>query len=391
MVFRPGRRPNRRTGCSFFALLLLALWTIACDEASDTTAPTPTTPPTNDDETEEVVVYPGYSWERVDEPEAVGYSSAALDALRAQVQDLNTTSMVVVVGGRVLFEYGDLSELGYVASVRKSILSMLYGRYVAYRLIRLDATLEELGIDDLGGLLPRERRARVAHLLAARSGVYHPPGYGGDDTDAAPHRGSQEPGWYYLYNNWDFNAAGTIFEQLTGLNIYDALEIDLAIPLGMRDYDRSIHFKSGNASVSMHRAYPMHISTRDMARLGYLMLREGRWDGRQIIPRDWVRESTRLITRNEEMNPPSRQSGADPYGYGYMWWVADPDRLPKDSPLEGAYRASGMYGQHIVVLPKLDMVIVHKVKVPPNVSVSRSEFRSLVDAVIAARCEPACP
>ena len=56
---------------------------------------------------------------------------------------------------------------------------------------------------------------RVEHLLSARSGVYHPASNGGDDLASAPPRGSQAPGAYYLYSNWDFNVAGAIFEQFS--------------------------------------------------------------------------------------------------------------------------------------------------------------------------------
>ena len=51
----------------------------------------------------------------------------------------------------------------------------------------------------------------------------------------APVRGSQKPGTYNLYSNWDFNALGTIFEKKTGRSIYDAFESDIARPIGMQD------------------------------------------------------------------------------------------------------------------------------------------------------------
>ena len=106
---------------------------------------------------------------------------------------LPTTSMMVVVDGKQLFGYGALDRPSIVYSVRKSILAMLYGRYVDSGVIDLDRTLGELGIDDTGGLLPVERRARLRDLLASRSGVYHAAANPGDDADHVPPRGSQEP------------------------------------------------------------------------------------------------------------------------------------------------------------------------------------------------------
>src|SRR5262245_20361544 len=238
---------------------------------------------------EKAIVFPGKEWTRIDKPESVGFSSARLQALRSWVQSLDTTAMLVVVGGRVLFEYGDLTHQSYLASVRKSILATLYGKYVENGTIPLNKTLRELGFTDIGGLMPREQEAMVEHLIAARSGVYHPASNAGDSTDSAPPRDSQRPGTYYLYNNWDFNAAGAVFEKLTGRDIYDALETDLAKPIGMQDFDRARQRKSGDQNRSQYLAYHIWLSTRDMARVGLLMLREGKWGNQQLVSRDWVR------------------------------------------------------------------------------------------------------
>ena len=139
-------------------------------------------------------VFPGNDWERIETPEAVGFSSVRLQALRPWLQALDTTAMIVVVGGRSLFEYGDLSHLSYLGSVRKNILAMLYGRYVENGTIQLSKTLREIGFTDVGGLTDRELDATIDHLLTARSGVYHPASNGGDATNSAPPRGSQRAG-----------------------------------------------------------------------------------------------------------------------------------------------------------------------------------------------------
>ena len=91
------------------------------------------------------------------------------------------------------------------------------------------------------------------------------------------------PVTFFLYNNWDFNAAGGIFELLTGVDIYDALRDDFAVPLGMEDFDRSTQIKSGNLAASRFPAYHIWLSTRDMARFGELMLLRGAWNGVQIF------------------------------------------------------------------------------------------------------------
>src|SRR5579863_149771 len=74
-------------------------------------------------------VVPGAEWQHA-KPEAVGYSSAKLEALRAWVKTQDTGSMMVIVQGRVIFSYGDVTHVSKIASARKSVLDMLYGKYV---------------------------------------------------------------------------------------------------------------------------------------------------------------------------------------------------------------------------------------------------------------------
>jgi CubicO group peptidase (beta-lactamase class C family) len=330
-------------------------------------------------------VYPGATWDSITRPEAAGWSRTGLDSVRAKLATMPSKGFVAVVGGRVLVSYGDLQALSYLASVRKSILSMLFGNYVANGTIKLDKTLAELGIDDVGGLLPNEKQATIRDLLSARSGIYHAASNAGDDLASAPPRGSQPHGTYMLYNNWDFNAVGAIFEQETGRNIYDALESDLARPIGMQDWDRSAQRKSGDTTQSRFLAYHMYLSTRDMARIGYLMLREGNWAGKQLVPRDWVRQSTSAITPVSEMNPPGRRSG--PFGYGYLWWVWDGSQ--ETGAYQGAFTGLGAVGQHITVLPALDLVVAHKT-VPGGASVSHPQYLEVLALLVRAHCGRQC-
>jgi CubicO group peptidase (beta-lactamase class C family) len=322
-------------------------------------------------------VFPGADWER----ETNGLSPETVRGVDAFVRTLDTTGLMVVQHGRVIYEYGDVTRLSYLASARKSVLSMLYGANVASGKIRLEATLKELGMSDVGGLLPIEERAKVIDLITARSGIYHPvtqgfgllyelrfsacPGVSRPAAEAepswAPKRGSQEPGTHWRYFNWDFNAAGAAFERMTGKNIFDALRDDLAIPIGMQDFDRTRQQKSGDQTRSQYPAYHMVLSTRDMARLGLLTLRQGQWRDHQIIPAEWVRRSTSIRTPLAEKQPSENQCG-----YGYLWWVWDSPFAV--GPYQGAYMASGSYGQYITVLPALDMVVAHKTCPPGDVS-----------------------
>lgn len=328
-----------------------------------------------------LATFPGDTWQRVADPTRIGWTGRGLDSVEAGLARMSTSAVVVVEHGRIVYSYGDLTAQSYLASVRKSILSMLYGIEIARGRIDTSKTLAALGIDDLGGLLPSERRATVQDLLGARSGVYHIASYPGDFLAEAPPRGSKKHGTYQLYSNWDFNVLGTIFEQETGTNIYDALEQELARPLHMEDWRRELQEKEGDTTRSRHLAYPIVLTTRDMARIGLLMLRNGEWNGRQIVPRDWVAKSTSAITPVSELNPPRvRKSRA---GYGYLWWVWD--GAWNTGVYEGTYSGFGAYGQFITVIPKLDLVVAHKTIPGEGRNVSEPEYFALLDRIVAAR------
>lgn len=329
-------------------------------------------------------VFPGQSWEYVarENLAAYGWSADVLRQATTFIRDhSNTTGLVVVDRGRVVFRYGDIEELSYVASVRKSILSMLYGYWVENGTIKLNTTLEALKFDDIGGLLPIEKQATILNLITARSGVYHPASYSGDDLAQAPPRGSQKPGTYMLYSNWDFNAAGAVFEQLTGRSIYDELQAQLAIPIQFEDWDRSAQHKEGDLTVSRYPAYPIWVSTRDMARIGHLMLHEGNWNGTQVISRDWARRIVSVVTPLEQMNPTERRDGY--FGYGYMWWVWDGPRAV--GPFKGAYTAVGAVGQWISVFPSLNLVVAHKTNNIYGRTTSRESWQRIIELVLEAR------
>lgn len=337
-------------------------------------------------------VYPGAGWDSIRDPRTVGWTRTGLDSVRAQLTTMASTGFVAIVGGRVLMGYGNLDTVTYLASVRKSILSMLMGNYVRRGTVDLTKTLAQLGMDDVGGLTDQEKEATVKDLLTARSGVYHAASNAGDDLASAPARGSQRHGTYMLYSNWDFNALGGAFEIMTQRDIYDALESDLVRPIGMQDFDRATHRKTGDSTRSRYLAYHMNFSTRDMARLGYLMLRRGKWNDRQVVPADWVEESTRPFTRVTEMNPPRRRDG--PFGYGYLWWVWDGPHAA--GAYEGAYGGHGAIGQHIIVIPKLDLVVAHKTRPGQRDSAGRAltvghpQFLRVLDVLVRAHCAARC-
>jgi len=302
-------------------------------------------------------------------PEKYKFDSDKLEKLTEYVASTDVTCMMVIVGGECIYQYGYNSEVSYIASCRKSVLSMMYGKYVENGTIDLRQTvgqlIEEDGIqEDYGGLLDSEKNATVLDLITCRSGVYHPASNSGD-AENKPTRGSYKRGEYFLYNNWDFNFVGSVFEQKVkgsyrNKEIYQVMQEDLAHPIGMADWDIGKQKYGGLTSKdSYYPAYYFYLSTRDMARIGYLMLRKGQWKDKQIISRKWVEQSTAIYS-SYESDPVANERLSGNFDYGYMWWVFA-KRYYKDNPaFEGAYTAKGAYGQYILVVPKLDMVVAWK-------------------------------
>lgn len=326
--------------------------------------------------------YPDSSWQLVTNIAKNGWNNDSLNKLKSFIIDsTNSTGVVVIQSGKILFEYGDTKETSYIASCRKSILSMLYGPFVADGTIDLAASIEQLHIDDVGGLLPEEKKATIKDLLTARSGVYHAASNEGDASAMAPKRGSVEPGSFWLYNNWDFNVAGYILEQRTGKTIYQLIDSLFAKPLHMQDWNINEQRKTGDTTRSKYLAYHIWFSTRDMARIGYLMLRNGRWKDEQIIPADWIKKTTAVVsTRKQAVE---EKTAYYHFGYGYLWWIWDEPY--NKGAYQNAYSATGAYGQFITVLPKLDMVVAFKTKYDYGRQTSTDVYLKFLGKLIAAR------
>jgi len=322
---------------------------------------------------------PGREWALAPKPEAIGWSSAGLEAAARSAAEIGTHSVMVVAGsGDVIWEWGRVDQPLPAMSVRKSLVSALFGIYAARGLVRLDATLAELGIDDVGGLTAEERQARVVDLLASSSGVYHPAAYETPGMQAnRPSRGAFRPGEHWFYNNWDFNVLDTILEQAAGVDVGTAVARELAAPLGMQDFEPDLHVERVTEPVSIHPAVELTLSARDLARFGLLYLRHGRWGARQVVPEDWVAESTRV---HQEIGIFG--------GYGLSWWVASRgEHFPFLKLPDGTYSARGTGEQVVLVLPHLDAVIVHRTRVTsPNQELMHvTTWARLLQKILAAR------
>jgi len=292
------------------------------------------------------ITFPFTDWD--ERPaEMFGWSSDRMDMLSAELAKGESSAFMIVRDGRLIYRWGDIAFKSSVASVRKSLVNVLYGMLIAEGRIDPQQTLADFNIDDMTPLTASERKATVMDLLRARSGVYLPSVY--DTANGRPDRGSHSPGAHWFYNNWDFNVLGTIVERATGENVLEALASRLVKPLRMQDCAPGDGWFQ-NGPESMHPVYKIQMSARDLARVGLLYLRHGRWGAKQLVPQSWVRESTR----------PHSEVGAG-RTYGLLWWVTEADA--EDDPMAvhvPMFYASGWGGQYLIVLPDIDLVIVHR-------------------------------
>jgi len=292
-------------------------------------------------------IYPGKAWQQYASPEKAGWSSAKLEEAQEYSKEIGSAAVVVVYGGKILASWRDVERKYKVHSIRKSFLNALIGIHVKEGHIDLNKTLAELGIDDDPPLTETEKTARFIDLLKSRSGVYHRAAYQSRAAKARrPKRGSHAPGTFYYYNNWDFNTLGAIFEQETGTIIFEEFHKRIVTPLQMEHFNPGDGYYHFERDESIHPAYPFHMSALDMARFGLLYLREGRWKNKQIIPKEWIKRATTPYS--------SKRNG---HLVGFKWNIMANGIL---SDL-GAYYTSGRGGHRIFILPKANLVFVHRV------------------------------
>jgi CubicO group peptidase (beta-lactamase class C family) len=246
--------------------------------------------------------------------------------------------VMVLRDGKVVAEHGDNALISNVASIRKSIIAVLYGIAVDQGMIRLDETLASLGIDESATpLTAKEKTATVRDLLMARSGVYLPSGAeSARMKEMRPARGAYPPGAHYYYNNWDFNVLGAIFEQKTGLSIGEALARWVGEDIGFQDF-LPAHVTYAHDGASDYPTWRIYISNRDLARLGQLVKNGGLWGGDRIVPADWI---VQMLTPWSET--------LIGYRYGYLWWIDD--KL-------GVNLAIGSGGQFLMLAQDRDLVV----------------------------------
>lgn len=365
--------------------------------------------------------FPAREWKAAN-PTRYGWDKDRLAAAKAIFEGQPSAAVMVVHRGRLIADWGANSDKYTAQSVRKGLVSSLVGQLVASRKLGLGRTLEEMAIDDVEPPLTKaERQATLRDLLRSRSGIFHSALYevGGwtrerralAEEERAAGYDLYPAGAYWIYNNWDFNAVGTIIEKAAGEEIGALFERQIAKPTRMQDFvaadveyttsDHPAEKRFGN--VSSHRAYVFNISTRDLARYGLLYLNCGKWGRKEVVPKSWVLESIDGPDTREGRPEGNRETG---FGdYGYLWQIDRPGarRYVGLKTREPNFIASGNRGHLLIVFPYLDLVIAHQVATVGGVSkeaqmkrategspeVTDEQIEKLLEAIILAHPEGA--
>lgn len=274
--------------------------------------------------------------------------AAFVDELDAS-RDIEPHSLMVLRHGHVVASgwwapySADRPHLLY--SLSKSVTSTAVGLAVSEDLLALDDLVVAHFPEYAGEITdPRVRAMRVRHLLAMATGHDYDTwerAVAGDRAD--PVRGflqlapQGDPGSVFAYNQSATYTLAAIVQRAAGCSLGEYLRPRLLDPLGIGPVGWQQFPAGRDLGFS-----GLHATTDAVARLGLLYLQRGRWDGRRLLPADWVDEATRKHVDNSVVG-----EGPDwQQGYGFQFWMA-----------RHGYRGDGAYGQFCVVLPEQDAVV----------------------------------
>lgn len=330
-------------------ILLLIVFLPACRSETEI-QPTAASNPTPMSQT---AYYPASEW-RVSTPEEQGFDAEILDKMLEKLERQSSTVDNITIirhGYKILdasFRLYQADEPHLLYSCTKSVVSALVGIAIQQEYIEsVYVPLMELFPDrEIQNLNKSKQMMTLKHLLTMSSGFECRDSYlyewvGLDEMmrsdDWVQHvldlPMEYAPGTHFEYCNGVTNLLSAIVQESTGMHTAAFAEAYLFGPLGIEAYTW------GEDPSGIPLGYSeLYLKPSDMARIGYLYLQGGTWEGEQIVSSEWVTAST-----TEQIAADTLQDG-----YGYQWWIDD----------AGYYAAVGYRGQFIFVLPEYDMVVV---------------------------------
>ena len=275
----------------------------------------------------------------------------------------NTQGLLVLQNDTIIYENywrGQKEHIPHIAwSMSKSYVSALMGIAIEEGYIKsihqtVDEYLPELKGSGFDGI-------KIKDVLQMSSGIKFDETYNNKKSDinkfwmhflfGKPQiaylkklKNHRPPGTYNEYASINTDILAMIIAKSTNQNIADYLQEKILEPIGT---EFGAYWLTDRQGIELSHA-GLNICLRDFAKFGSLYLKKGNWNGKQIVPSDWIEASTHAM---EEYLQPASENSSDPgIGYGYQWWIIDGD--------EGEIMAIGVYNQHIYINPTTNTVIV---------------------------------
>jgi len=278
-------------------------------------------------------------------------SAPTLSSLPAFLTERYSTvrALVLVRGNCTRFEYYGKgispATQSPMHSVTKSLLSILVGIAIDDGDLRLDEKLPELVPDAFDSSIdPLVREITVRDILTKTEG-FADTGHGDFSRKTATSEMwpwmlkrtvKYQPGTHFRYDLVGSDLLSVVLSKAIKQDAQDFARQRLFAPLQIENYEWS-----GDGEGHLRGETGLWLTARDMAKIGLLYLRHGRWNGAQIVSEAFVRDST---TRHNDGGPPTHAA------YGYQWWVS------KTATGLDAFFAAGHGSQLIYVVPELDLV-----------------------------------
>ncbi len=289
-------------------------------------------------------------------PEMAGVDSGKLVGLSKWIRDqkFDIRSLVIVKDGKIVFErYSDglTRDKNYeLYSVTKALVGILAGDLIGEGKISLDSSVKDV----VGAYRPDLKEAvadkgaiTLRNVLSMTTGLHYdfnPPSdpiyYEAPDRLklAATTTPLLEPGKVFQYMDVNPILATAMLSQAAGKRLEEYATDKVFEPLGMKHYVWSRADKKGLVS----GGWGLRLRPVDMARLGMLALQGGKWNGKQLVPAEWVQQMT---------------TGQGIRSFGYYWWVNNILEGGMEGGQQAEFDAAGFKGQNIVVLPKYNAVV----------------------------------
>lgn len=296
--------------------------------------------------------------------EASAELNEAFDNYLAAVEEsgLDVHSIMILQHGKVLKEHwrsaGHPDSLHILNSVSKTFTATAVGFAVSEGLLSVEDTVISFFLDEIPEEVSENlAKMQVKHLLTMTGGHDTDPTggvlRGGEPIDNwakyfLAYPVEHEPGSYFVYNSVGTYMLSAIVTKVTGEKVLDYLTPRLFEPLGIEGATWSESPQGINAG-----GWGLYLKTEDLAKMGQFLLQKGVWNGKQLLPAEWVEEATSKKTESlpAGMKPeditPDYKRGDWVQGYCYQMWRCR----------HGAVRADGANGQYILLLPEQDAVI----------------------------------